>query len=207
MLPRSVAVPLHTLSEKLKAFPFMEYALSYALYNWQRRNPRGPIDFDNLQLIRKFEGGPSESGFILVHVSMVAHTGSLVDSTMRTLDGAERRDRRAFEKAMQDHLGVMRRINATMETMWTRSAPEDYIKYRTFIMGIKNQPMFPNGVLYEGVAPEPMFFRGESGANDWCGAHRRRAAPHARPALMHRRRSALCPRATICSSCASARTR
>jgi len=33
-------------------------------------------------------------------------------------------------------------------------------------MGIKNQPMFPNGVIYEGVDSQPYFFRGESGAND-----------------------------------------
>lgn len=33
-------------------------------------------------------------------------------------------------------------------------------------MGTKNQPMFPNGVLYEGVSDKPYFLRGESGAND-----------------------------------------
>lgn len=44
--------------------------------------------------------------------------------------------------------------------------PNDYLKLRTFIMGIKNQPMFPNGVVYEGVDSQPFFFRGESGAND-----------------------------------------
>lgn len=33
-------------------------------------------------------------------------------------------------------------------------------------MGTKNQPMFPNGVLYEGVSETPTQYRGESGAND-----------------------------------------
>lgn len=33
-------------------------------------------------------------------------------------------------------------------------------------MGTKNQPMFPKGVVYEGVSEEPTFYRGESGAND-----------------------------------------
>jgi len=42
----------------------------------------------------------------------------------------------------------------------------DYIKFRTFIMGTKSQPMFPKGVLYEGVSKERKFYRGESGAND-----------------------------------------
>jgi indoleamine 2,3-dioxygenase len=44
--------------------------------------------------------------------------------------------------------------------------PNDYLKLRTFIMGIKNQPMFPAGVVYEGVDAEPKHYRGESGAND-----------------------------------------
>lgn len=33
-------------------------------------------------------------------------------------------------------------------------------------MGTKNQPMFPDGVLYEGVSEERTQYRGESGAND-----------------------------------------
>lgn len=33
-------------------------------------------------------------------------------------------------------------------------------------MGTKNQPMFPNGVVYRGVDDQKRFYRGESGAND-----------------------------------------
>ena len=53
--------------------------------------------------------------------------------------------------------------------MWKRSAPSDYMKFRSFIFGTapkKLNAMFPLGVTYEGVSDEPMGFRGESGAND-----------------------------------------
>lgn len=64
-------------------------------------------------------------------------------------------------------LETMRHIEASMETMWQNSKPKDYNTYRTFIFGITNQSMFPNGVVYEGENDnEPLFFRGESGAND-----------------------------------------
>jgi len=53
-----------------------------------------------------------------------------------------------------------------METMWEHSAPKDYLNYRTFIMGIKNHSMFPNGIVYRGVSEDPKFYRGETGAND-----------------------------------------
>src|SRR3954451_7082035 len=50
--------------------------------------------------------------------------------------------------------------------MWQKSKPGAYTSFRTFIMGITSQSMFPNGVIYEGVSEEPLSFRGESGAND-----------------------------------------
>ena len=50
--------------------------------------------------------------------------------------------------------------------MWQKSKPGAYTSFRTFIMGITSQSMFPNGVVYEGVSEEPLSFRGESGAND-----------------------------------------
>jgi indoleamine 2,3-dioxygenase len=50
--------------------------------------------------------------------------------------------------------------------MWTKSKPTGYTSFRTFIFGIANQSMFPNGVIYEGVSTTPLSFRGESGAND-----------------------------------------
>lgn len=58
----------------------------------------------------------------------------------------------------------MRLINAG--EMWDKSKPREYTSFRTFIFGITGQSMFPNGVVYEGVSPEPVSFRGESGAND-----------------------------------------
>jgi len=55
-----------------------------------------------------------------------------------------------------------------MEKMWKRSSPSDYLKFRTFILGTKNQmSIFPKGVEYRGTDLDgPQFFRGESGAND-----------------------------------------
>lgn len=50
--------------------------------------------------------------------------------------------------------------------MWAKSKPNEYTSFRTFIMGITSQSMFPDGVIYEGVSEEPLSFRGESGAND-----------------------------------------
>lgn len=160
--------------------PWMEYAGSYALYNYRLEDPKAGMDYSNLRLIRAFEHGmdhtSSEAGFVLVHVDMVKNSGPLVSGTMACLDSlspsgpnatkpaAQRGD---FNAGLGTVLATMRKVNATMETMWGKSKPGSYTSFRTFIFGITSQSMFPNGVVYEGVNDDkPMSFRGESGAND-----------------------------------------
>lgn len=50
----------------------MEYAGSYALYNYRLEEPAKGLEYNNLRLIRAFEHGldpaSSEAGFVLVHV-------------------------------------------------------------------------------------------------------------------------------------------
>lgn len=174
-LPRQLAVPLKKLADKLGHFPYMEYASSYALVNYRCKDPAyqgsaGKYSFDNMELIRSFEDASgSERGFILVHVEMVSYTGQLVSATEDALRAVNANDMRSFEDAFERLLVVYRKINASMETMWSRSLPADYLKYRSFIFGTgpkKMNAMFPDGVVYEGVSDEPQFYRGESGAND-----------------------------------------
>ena len=166
VLPRNIAVPLSKLAKQLNTHPYMEYAQSYALYNYKIKDPKNCLEFDNLELIRKFSGLESERGFICVHVAMVAKTPKLVVDVLNALEAIETDNRRRFIAALEGLTSTMGDINEVMETMWGRSLPKDYSRFRTFIMGTKNQPMFPNGVIYEGVSDKPTFLRGESGAND-----------------------------------------
>lgn len=131
--------------------------------------------YSNLRTIRTFSGVPSESAFILVHVTMVSSTPAIVDSAQDAIKAAAAKDREALNKAFVDYYNTMLAINKEMDTMWGRSLPEDYQHFRVFIMGTKDQPMFPNGVMYETRDPAdpskitrtgPHQYRGESGAND-----------------------------------------
>jgi len=165
--------------------PFMEYAGSYALFNYRLEDPAKGLEYSNLRLIRAFEHGldpsSSEAGFVLVHVDMVKNSGPLVTGVMDVLEASHAvartntssapsgplERRRALNAGLSTILHALQRINATMETMWGRSRPASYTSFRTFIFGITSQSMFPNGVVYEGVGEgEPQSFRGESGAND-----------------------------------------
>jgi indoleamine 2,3-dioxygenase len=122
-LPKQLAVPLHKISAKIGAKPYMEYAQSYSLYNFQKKSPSAGLEYENLKLIRQFSGMESESGFILVHVAMVAHSGDQVKHTLGALAALERNDRSAFDQEMRGLLGAMQKINGVMDTMWNHSAP------------------------------------------------------------------------------------
>ncbi|GAM87971.1 hypothetical protein ANO11243_060000 [Dothideomycetidae sp. 11243] len=169
-LPRNIAMPITKVAKFAGFMPFMEYAGSYALFNYRLENPELGLEYDNLRLIRAFELGmdpkSSEAGFVLVHIAMVKHSGALVAAAVDASNAAGNKDRDAFNKAMTELVAALDQINKVMNTMWTRSKPTGYTSFRTFIFGITSQSMFPDGVVYEGVSEEPMAFRGESGAND-----------------------------------------
>ncbi|EPS40410.1 hypothetical protein H072_5774 [Dactylellina haptotyla CBS 200.50] len=175
ILPRSIAQPMARVAELTGFQPFMEYAGSYALYNYKLLEPSKGMEYDNLALIRAFEHGldnkSSEAGFVLIHVAMVRHSGKLVQGVQSALKGLIAPTDAAgkmelFQNGLQDILESMKQINKVMDEMWQKSKPEKYSQFRVFIFGIHSQPMFPDGVIYEGVSKEPMKFRGESGAND-----------------------------------------
>ncbi|KAF2727207.1 indoleamine 2,3-dioxygenase gamma type [Polyplosphaeria fusca] len=169
-LPRCISLPIVKIAEIAGFKPFMEYAGSYALFNYRLEDPKKGLDYDNLRLVRAFEQGldptSSEAGFVLVHIAMVKESGALIKGTVDMLNGSSGRDRETFDDGLRMLVGGLKKVNEVMNTMWNRSKPQGYTSFRTFIFGITSQSMFPNGVIYEGVSDEPMSFRGESGAND-----------------------------------------
>ena len=71
------------------------------------------------------------------------------------MDAAEAKDRAAFDEALKGLWKTMTLVQTSMDTMWQFADPKSYDRFRTFIMGVKHQPMFPNGLIYEGVSEEP----------------------------------------------------
>jgi hypothetical protein len=59
------------LAAKLNIYPFMDYNIAYAGYNYKKIEKDGSLNAENLLLIRGFEGGPDENGFPSVHIAML----------------------------------------------------------------------------------------------------------------------------------------
>ncbi|EEP77285.1 conserved hypothetical protein [Uncinocarpus reesii 1704] len=171
-LPHSVAGPMYRCAEILDIPPFLSYAAAYSLYNYTLADPSKGHEYSNLRLVRAFERGldpkSSEAGFILTHIYMVKETYALISGVVRILNSLDTiKDRKEINDAYRQILAAMNKIEECMEDMWKNSKPTEYLAFRVFIFGITSQSMFPNGVVYEGINDnKPLYFRGESGAND-----------------------------------------
>jgi indoleamine 2,3-dioxygenase len=101
----------------------MEYAGSYALFNYRLDNPKLGLEYSNLRLIRAFEHGldptSSEAGFVLVHVAMVKNSGALVSAAADTLAACETQDRAAFDEALTGVVDSLKKVNSVMNRMNT----------------------------------------------------------------------------------------
>ena len=164
-LPSNIAVPLCQIAKKLNIKPFLEYT-QYVVYNWTKKDPTKDMSPENLTSPRCFEGSPDEFWFKAVHLYMLQQSGKLLKHSYELFRACEAKDRVKFDEALTNLLKNSQIINRNMDTMWKGSNPKKYIGFRTFILGILNQPMFPNGVVYQGVSEEGRAYRGESGAND-----------------------------------------
>jgi indoleamine 2,3-dioxygenase len=98
----------------------MEYAGSYALFNYRLKDPTKGLEYDNLRLIRAFEHGldptSSEAGFVLVHIAMVKESGALIKGAAEMLESCAAHDRERFNDGLRTLVGGLRKVNAVMNS-------------------------------------------------------------------------------------------
>jgi indoleamine 2,3-dioxygenase len=167
VLPAGLARPWFAVAQILGRPPILSYA-SYALHNWRRIEPRGPIALGNIVLIQNFLGGIDEEWFILIHVDIEAKAGAAVKAAVE----AQRAAQKDNAKALQTQLVAMATALAAMYDTLSRMPEhcDPYIYYnrvRPYIHGWKNNPALPDGLIYEDVDEyrgQPQKFAGETGA-------------------------------------------
>jgi indoleamine 2,3-dioxygenase len=156
-LPRNIAVPLCDVCGRLGRPPILSYD-GYALYNWKRFDPDGPIALGNIDTIQNFVHLYDEHWFILVHVEIEA----LAASILRAIHDAETALASGSIAGLNSSVALLARtLWAQVETL--RRIPEKMdpaLYYKTFRPYIR----FFECVVYEGVEASPLNFRGETGA-------------------------------------------
>lgn len=157
LLPNNIAGPLCEVCRLLDRPPILSYD-GYALYNWKRFDPAGPVALGNIDTIQNFVHLYDEHWFILVHVEIEALAAGLLEA----VDAADRALAAGDQPAASLAVAMLARaLWAQVETL--RRIPEKMdpaLYYRTFRPYIR----FFEGVVYEGVDSQPLNFRGETGA-------------------------------------------
>ena len=171
ILPANIAEPLVAVSNKLEAYPWLDYHYAYSHGNYIKKDADKGLHWSNLDMACKFVGTSDEIGFIMVHVYISEVTPELVNSVM---EYGKANDVKSIYKfsVCNKHIKtagiIMQEMNKRRREMWSASRHENYNDFRVFIMGIKgNDKIFPNGLTYENCFDNaPQFYRGQTGAQD-----------------------------------------
>lgn len=149
VLPKNLAVPFCLAAKLLDRPPILSYD-GYALYNWKRFDPTGPIALGNIDTLQNFIHLYDEHWFILVHVEIEAIAAEIlaaIDDSSKDVNAALSR----IAEAMRRQVAVLKRIPEKMDP---------HVYYRSFRPYIR----FFENVVYEGVGESPASYRGETGA-------------------------------------------
>jgi indoleamine 2,3-dioxygenase len=166
-LPASLAVPWYAVAQRLGRPPVLSYA-SYALHNWRRLDPTGPITLGNIVLLQNFLAGIDEEWFILIHVDIEATVAPALVALGPAQAAVRADDSQELQRCLTTVASALERAYATLLRMPECCDPYIYYqRVRPYIHGWKNHPALPDGVVYEGVdayGGTPQQFRGETGA-------------------------------------------
>ncbi len=166
-IPACIAVPWYQVSQRLGRPPVLSYA-SYALNNWRRLDPAGPITLGNVVLLQNFLGGIDEEWFVLVHVEIEARAADAIARIFPAQRAVMEHEPSGLETSLSGIAAALRQMYTVLERMPERCDPFIYFhRVRPYLYGWKDQPALPQGAVYEGVAAyagRPQKFRGETGA-------------------------------------------
>jgi indoleamine 2,3-dioxygenase len=166
-LPANLAVAWHAVAGVLRRPPVLSYA-SQTLFNWRRIDPAGPVAVGNLVMLQNFLGGMDEEWFATIHMTIEAAAGPGLAALLPAQAAVQRNDVAAVEQALITVAKTLQTIQGILQRMPERCDPYIYYhRVRPYMFGWKQNPLLPNGMIYEGVAAYgglPQQFRGETGA-------------------------------------------
>jgi indoleamine 2,3-dioxygenase len=161
-LPSVLARPWASVAHRLGRPPVLSYA-SYAVDNWRRLDPRGPIALGNLALLQNFLGGLDEEWFVTVHVQIEVQAAGALAALPRAQTAASAGERSALAQSLATIATTLECMHQTLLRMPENCDPYIYYhRVRPFIHGWHLSPVVYAGVDEFGEVPQT--FYGETGA-------------------------------------------
>ncbi|KAM8760435.1 indoleamine 2,3-dioxygenase 1 [Acanthopagrus schlegelii] len=164
MLPRNLAVPYWEVSQRLGLPPILTHA-DAVLANWRKKNPEGPFDMENLELLLSLPGGDSVRGFFMVTLLVELAAVPALRNIPAVINGVRCGDTEAVARALEDISQSIQDMTDALKLMHVYVEPSVFYGImRIYLSGWKDNPSMPNGLVYEGVQTEPMEYSGGSAA-------------------------------------------
>lgn len=164
VLPSNIAVPYCKLSEKLGLPPILVYA-DCVLANWKKKDPHGPMTYENMDILFSFPGGDCSKGFFLVSLLVEIAAASAIKVIPTILNAVQDQEQDTLQKALLDVTSCLQEAHAVFRQIYEYVDPHLFFNVlRIYLTGWKNNAQLPEGLLYEGVWDTPKKFAGGSAA-------------------------------------------
>lgn len=164
VLPRNIAVPYCKLSEKLGLPPILVYA-DCVLANWKKKDPHGPLTYENMDILFSFPGGDCSKGFFLVSLLVEIAAASAIKVIPTIFNAVQHREQDTLQEALLDITSCLREALKVFHQIHDYVDPNLFFNVlRIYLSGWKGNPQLREGLLYEGVWDTPKKFAGGSAA-------------------------------------------
>uniref|UniRef100_A0A8C6S2V4 Indoleamine 2,3-dioxygenase 2-like n=1 Tax=Neogobius melanostomus TaxID=47308 RepID=A0A8C6S2V4_9GOBI len=147
VLPRNIAVPYCLLSQKLCLPPILVYA-DLVLANWKLKDPNG-----NIEVIFSLPGGETCSGFLIVSMLVEKAAGPGIMGALEVDRALKTSDISGIKEGLSKVTCALKSMKETFELM--------HCKFDIKLQW-RNNPMLPNGLVYEDISDEPVLLSGGS---------------------------------------------
>ncbi|XP_068931952.1 indoleamine 2,3-dioxygenase 1 [Petaurus breviceps papuanus] len=164
VLPRKIAVPFCEISKQLGLPPIMVYA-DCVLANWKKKDPSGPMTYENMDTIFAFPGGDCSKGFFLVSLLVEKEAASAIRVIPDIFEAIKNKNVDSLKESLCTVASSVNAANEMFKLVHKHVNPDAFFGVlRIYLSGWKNNPLLPNGLLYEGVWDTPKMFCGGSAA-------------------------------------------
>lgn len=164
VLPSNIAIPYCKLSEKLGLPPILVYA-DCVLANWKKKDPRGPMTYENMDILFSFPGGDCGKGFFLISLLVELAAASAIKEIPIIFNAVQHQDQDTLQKALVDITSCLHKALEVFHQIHDYVDPNEFFGIlRIYLSGWKGNPQLSEGLLYEGVWDTPKKFAGGSAA-------------------------------------------
>ncbi|XP_078656756.1 indoleamine 2,3-dioxygenase 2-like [Branchiostoma floridae x Branchiostoma belcheri] len=163
-LPRCIAVPWYHVSEHLGVTPIISHHC-VSLANWRKKDPKGPLELDNLQIMYHITCPRDFAWFAIIPLAVEMDFIPGLPLIVQAQKGVAEDNPKLAKDALTAMIPVLKKINQTLGRTREQCDPEVFYNgFRYFLSGWKDNAALPRGLIYQGVREEPFQFSGGSAA-------------------------------------------